>query len=57
MEARAKDEPSNGGIWMPDDEEERRFLEAVRMGIEQAERGEFIDEEEMDARIDRMLRS
>ena len=42
---------------MPDDEEERRFLEAVRMGIEQAERGEFIDEEEMDARIDRMLRS
>lgn len=31
------------------------FRAAVRKGIEQADRGEFIEEEEMDARIKRML--
>ena len=38
-------------------EEEARFREAVREGIAQADRGEFIDEEEMDARFEQMLRS
>ncbi len=38
-------------------EEETRFRAAVREGIAQAERGEFIDEDEMDARFEQMLRS
>jgi predicted transcriptional regulator len=38
-------------------EEERRFRAAVREGIAQADRGEFIEEEEMDARFEQMLRS
>ncbi|MBZ5563320.1 MAG: hypothetical protein LAP13_12980 [Acidobacteriia bacterium] len=38
-------------------EEDARFRAAVRKGIEQAERGEFVEEEEMDARIERMFRS
>jgi hypothetical protein len=29
----------------------------VQVGIDQIERGEFIEEEEMDARVERMLRS
>jgi len=37
-------------------EEEARFRAAVREGIAQADRGEFI-EEEMDARFEQMLRS
>ena len=37
--------------------EEARFLAAVREGIAQADRGEFIEEEEMDARLEQMLRS
>jgi predicted transcriptional regulator len=37
--------------------EESRFLEAVREGVAQADRGEFIEEEEMDARLEQMLRS
>jgi predicted transcriptional regulator len=37
-------------------DEEARFLAAVEKGIEAAERGEFIDEEEMDARIERMFK-
>ncbi len=32
-----------------------RFLAAVERGIAAANRGEFIEEEEMDARIERML--
>jgi predicted transcriptional regulator len=36
-------------------EDDARFLAAVRKGIAQADRGEFIDEEEMDARIQRMF--
>jgi predicted transcriptional regulator len=37
--------------------EEDRFRAAVREGIAQADRGEFIEEEEMDARFEQMLRS
>jgi predicted transcriptional regulator len=33
-----------------------RFREAVRKGFASIERGDFIDEEEMDARVERMLR-
>jgi predicted transcriptional regulator len=38
-------------------EEEARFLAAVADGLAAAERGEFIDEEEMDARLEAMLKS
>jgi predicted transcriptional regulator len=38
-------------------DEEARFLAAVREGIAQADRGEFIEEEEMDVRLEQMLRS
>jgi predicted transcriptional regulator len=38
-------------------EEDDRFRAGVRKGIGQADRGEFIDEAEMDARVERMLRS
>ena len=38
-------------------EEAARFRPAVREGIAQADRGELIDEEEMDARFEQMLRS
>jgi predicted transcriptional regulator len=38
-------------------EEDARFRAAVREGIAQADRGEFIEEEEMNARFERMLQS
>lgn len=38
-------------------EDEARFLEGVERGIAAAERGEFVEEEEMDARIERMFKS
>jgi len=38
-------------------EEDAHFRAAVRQGVEQANRGEFIEEAEMDARLERMLRS
>ena len=38
-------------------EDEARFRAAVREGIAQADRGEFIEEVEMDARFEQMLRS
>jgi len=38
-------------------QEDARFRAAIREGIGQAERGEFIEEEEMDARLEQMLRS
>ena len=38
-------------------EEDARFRAAVREGIAQADRGEFIVEEEMNARFEQMLRS
>jgi predicted transcriptional regulator len=38
-------------------QEDARFRAAVRDGIAQADRGEFIEQEEMDARLEQMLRS
>ena len=38
-------------------QEEARFRASVREGVAQADRGEFIEEEEMDARLEQMLRS
>ncbi len=38
-------------------EQDARFRAAVQAGIAQADRGEFIEEEEMEARIERMLNS
>jgi len=38
-------------------EEDARFRGAVRQGIEQADRGELIDEEEMATRLEQMLQS
>ena len=37
-------------------QEDARFHAAVREGIVQADRAEFIEEEEMDARLEEMLR-
>lgn len=36
-------------------EGDARFRAAVRKGLEQADRGEFIEEEEMDARVRKMF--
>jgi predicted transcriptional regulator len=38
-------------------DEDARYRAAVREGIAQADRGEFIEEDEMDARFEEMLRS
>ena len=38
-------------------QEDARFRAAVREGIAQADRGEFVDEEEMNTRLEQMLRS
>jgi predicted transcriptional regulator len=38
-------------------DEKTRFLAPVETGIAAAERGEFIEEEEMDARVERMFQS
>ena len=37
-------------------DEDNRFRAEVRKGVEQADRGEFIEEAEMDARVEGMLR-
>jgi len=37
-------------------DEEGRFLAAVEKGIAAAERADFIEEEEMDARVERMFK-
>ena len=37
-------------------EQEARFLAAVDKGIAPAQRGEFVEEEEMDARVERMFK-
>ncbi len=37
-------------------DDEARFLAAVEKGLAAAEHGEFIEEEEMDARVERMFR-
>jgi len=36
---------------------ERTFHQALEKGIAQIDRGEFIEEEDMDARVERMLRA
>jgi predicted transcriptional regulator len=36
-------------------EDDARFRAGVRKGIEQADKGQFIEEDEMDARVARML--
>ena len=38
-------------------DDEARFLAAVEKGLAAAERGEFVEEEEMDARVERMFKS
>jgi predicted transcriptional regulator len=38
-------------------EEDARFRAAVREGVAQADRGKFIEEKEMDSRLERMLGS
>ena len=38
-------------------EEDARFRTAILEGIAQADRGEFFEEEEMNARLEQMLRS
>jgi predicted transcriptional regulator len=38
-------------------EQDARFRAAVQKGIDQANRGEFIEEDEMDTRIEQMLNS
>jgi predicted transcriptional regulator len=38
-------------------EEDTRFRAAVREGVAQADRGQFIEQEEMDALLEQMLRS
>jgi predicted transcriptional regulator len=38
-------------------EEEARFLAAVEKGIEAAARGEIVDEEEMNARLEAMFKA
>jgi predicted transcriptional regulator len=38
-------------------EEDARFRAAIREGIAQADRGEFVEEQEMDARFEEMLRT
>ncbi|MGC2110379.1 MAG: hypothetical protein WA655_12735 [Candidatus Korobacteraceae bacterium] len=37
--------------------EHDRFLKAVERGIAAADRGEFVEEEQMDARVEKMLKS
>jgi predicted transcriptional regulator len=36
--------------------DEAEYLAAVQKGIDEADRGEFIEEEEMDMRVEEMLR-
>ncbi len=38
-------------------EDDPRFRAGVQKGIEQADRGQFVEEEEMDSRVKRMFRS
>jgi predicted transcriptional regulator len=38
-------------------EDDLRFRAAVRVGVAQADRGQFIEEDEMGARLELMLRS
>ncbi len=38
-------------------EDEARFVEAVKIGFASLDRGEFVEHEEVKARVDRLLRS
>ena len=38
-------------------EEDARFRAAVRVGLKQADSGNFVEEDEMDARFEEMLRA
>ena len=38
-------------------ERDARFRASVRKGMEQADQGDFVDEREMEARIERMIQS
>ena len=38
------------------DDDDARFLAAVERGVAAAERGDFIEEEEMDSRLERMFK-
>jgi len=38
-------------------ERDAHFRASVRKGMDQADRGDFVDEREMEARLNRMLRS
>lgn len=38
-------------------ERDARFRASVRHGVEQADRREFVDEHEMEARLDRMIQA
>jgi len=38
-------------------DEESRFIAAVKKGLAAAERGDFIEEEEMDARLEAMFKA
>ena len=46
-------------VHLPQDQEAHNewFKQQVQVGIDQIARGEFIEEEEMDARVERMLQS
>lgn len=52
---KAEDLVKNAALRLLDDEV--RFRTAVREGIAQADRGEFIEEDEMNIRFEEMLRS
>jgi predicted transcriptional regulator len=57
QEARLSEIASHAGIDPERLLKDARFRAAVQKGLEQADRGEFVDEDEMQARIDRMLQS
>ena len=38
-------------------EDDKRFIEAVNIGIAAADRGEFVEHDEMRARVERILQS
>jgi predicted transcriptional regulator len=45
------------GADLTPEQESQRFHAAVQESIAQADRGEFVEEEEMDTRFEEMLRS
>jgi predicted transcriptional regulator len=58
---RATQQGRNPDEWVQDVvarhlDDEERFLAGVEKGIAAAERGEFVEEEEMDARLERMFK-